>query len=93
MKPYPGLLDAFEEVVAKACFLPADGVLFRRGFAAALGLAATVFLLLMIWSDNPLDAHGLFERLATGALSVWMLVFATRMLRWLNPRQGPLERR
>jgi hypothetical membrane protein len=71
----------------------ADGVLFRRGFAAAMGLSAMIFLLLMTWSDNPLDAHGLFERLATGALSLWMLVFATRMRRWPNPRRDPLARR
>ena len=71
----------------------ADGALFRRGFALAMGVLAAIFLLLMTWSDNPLDAHGLFERLATGALSLWMLAFATRMRRWLNPRQDPPERR
>ena len=71
----------------------ADGALFRRRFAAAMGVSATIFLLLMTWSDNPLDAHGLFERLATGALSLWMLVFATRMLRWPNSRPGRPARR
>ena len=71
----------------------AAGVLFRSWFSMTIGLSATIFLLLMTWSDNPVDAHGLFERLATGVLSLWMLVFATRALRWpnvnpLNARQG-----
>jgi hypothetical membrane protein len=61
----------------------AAGVLWRSWFAAAVGLSATIFLLLMTWSDNPIDAHGLFERLATGVLSLWMVVFA------LGIRHGP----
>ena len=64
-------------------------VVFRRtrdmqSFAAyseasgALGLA---FLLLMIWSAEQGSARGLFERLSSGVLSLWILVFALRLQR------------
>ena len=53
-----------------------------RGLAAysvvsgALGLA---FLLLMLWSAEHGTARGLFERLSSGALSLWILVFALNL--------------
>jgi hypothetical membrane protein len=65
------------------------GVSFqRRGwpqlltwYSVGTGVLALIFLLLMSWSRNPLIAHGLFEHLATGVLSLWLLVFAARLLR------------
>lgn len=53
------------------------------------GILALVFLLLMSWSSNPVNAPGLFEHLATGLLSLWILVFATTLIR--TPEQH-LER-
>ena len=60
----------------------AAGVLFRRWVDLGLGLATTAFLLLMTWEENPIHAEGLWERLATGALSLWVLVFAMWVRGW-----------
>jgi hypothetical membrane protein len=65
------------------------GVVFRLGggsrpmawYSVATGLLALAFLLLMQWPGNPWPARGLFEHLASGVLSLWVLVFAVRMLR------------
>jgi len=65
------------------------GVLFRRfaplrslsWFSIACGVVALLSLLLMSWKDNPVRAPGLFELLATGILSIWIFVFALRLLR------------
>jgi hypothetical membrane protein len=46
--------------------------------SGALGLA---FLLLMLWSAEHGTARGLFERLSSGVLSLWILVFALRLQR------------
>jgi hypothetical protein len=51
--------------------------LFSLG-CSALGLA---FLLLMVWSDALRAGTGLYERLSSGALSLWVFVFAARMWR------------
>ena len=60
----------------------------RRGWPRPLiwysvgsGFLALMCLLLMSWSRNPLHAPGLFEHLATGVLSLWLLVFALRLMR------------
>lgn len=65
------------------------GLIFRRHgwpqslswYSVGTGVLALVFLVLMSWSQNPVNAPGLFEHLATGVLSLWLLVFATRLLR------------
>jgi len=46
--------------------------------SGVLGLA---FLLLMVWSAEQGSARGLFERLSSGVLSLWILVFALRLAR------------
>lgn len=51
--------------------------LFSIGCAAA-GL---VFLLLMVWSAELRAGTGLYERLSSGVLSLWVLVFAARLWR------------
>lgn len=66
----------------------AAGALYRRRLDAALGAAAAVFLLLMTWGDNPIHAEGLWERLATGTLSVWLLAFAARVMGWPRARNA-----
>jgi hypothetical membrane protein len=48
------------------------------GISGVLGLA---FLLLMLWSAEHGTARGLFERLSSGVLSLWILVFALRLRR------------
>ena len=45
------------------------------------GLAAAGFLLLLTWENNPIPAVGLWERLATAALSIWLIVFSRRWQR------------
>jgi hypothetical membrane protein len=50
-------------------------------YSVGSGILALVFLILMSWDRNPLNAPGLFEHLATGVLSLWVLVFATRLMR------------
>ena len=65
------------------------GLIFRRHgwpqiltwYSVGTGVLALVFLVLMSWSRNPVNAPGLFEHLATGVLSLWLLVFAVRLLR------------
>ncbi|EAR23530.1 DUF998 domain-containing protein [Nitrococcus mobilis] len=64
-------------------------VLLRRGwlkgfgwFSVSSGLLASIFLLLMSWTQNPLNVPGLYEHLASLVLSVWVLVFAVRLLRY-----------
>jgi len=65
----------------------------RRGWPQPLiwcsvgsGILALIFLLLMSWSRNPLNAPGLFEHLATGVLSLWLLVFAAYLRKSTGPR-------
>jgi hypothetical membrane protein len=70
-------------------------VLFRRvhalrslsPFSFVSGGVALVSLLLMSQGAGPAPLHGLFEHLATIALSVWVLVFARRLV-----RRGSAER-
>jgi len=55
-----------------------------RGLAAysvATGVLGLAFLLLMLWSAEHGTARGLFERLSSGVLSLWILVFALRLQR------------
>lgn len=73
------------------------GIAFRRQrwprvltwYSVGSGILALVLLLLMSWSRNPVNTPGLFEHLATGVLSLWLLVFAARLMR--APEQ-PLQR-
>lgn len=70
------------------------GITFqRRGWQPGLnwysvgsGILALIFLLLMSWTQNSLNAPGLFEHLATVVLSLWVLVFAVRLMR--SPEQS-----
>jgi hypothetical membrane protein len=65
------------------------GVTFRRHillqglvwYSVVSGILALFFLILMSWDRNPVNAPGLFEHLATGVLSLWVMVFATRLMR------------
>jgi hypothetical membrane protein len=65
------------------------GVLFRRfvplrslsWFSIGSGVVALAALLLMSWKENPLGVPGLFELIATAALSIWIFAFAVRVMR------------
>lgn len=65
------------------------GIIFRRigwprcliRYSFVAGILALIFLLLMSWSQNPVKLPGLFEHLATGILSLWLVVFAVRLFR------------
>lgn len=65
------------------------GLLLRRHrwppaltrYSVASGVLLLMSLLLMSWSRNPVNAPGLFEHLATGFLSLWLLVFAVYLIR------------
>ena len=65
------------------------GVVFTRtnklknlaAYSAASGVLGLAFLLLMLWSAEHGTARGLFERLSSGVLSLWILVFALRLAR------------
>ena len=64
-------------------------VVFRRtrdmqslaAYSVASGALGLAFLLLMVWSVEQESARGLFERLSSGVLSLWILVFALRLQR------------
>ena len=49
------------------------------------GILGLAFLLLMMWSAEPRAGTGLYERLSSGVLSLWVLAFATRMWRDNTP--------
>lgn len=53
--------------------------------AVATGVLALTLLLLMSWDGNPVHAPGLFEHLASGVLSLWVLAFAASLLRDRRP--------
>ena len=65
------------------------GVVFKRSrdlrglaaYSVASGALGLAFLLLMLWSAEHGTARGLFERLSSGVLSLWILVFALRLQR------------
>jgi hypothetical membrane protein len=65
------------------------GILFRRyqslrslsAYSIVSGCLALVFLALMLWSAELRMGTGLYERLSSGLLSLWMLVFAVRLWR------------
>ena len=50
-------------------------------YSAVSGVLGLAFLLLMLWSAEQGAARGLFERLSSGVLSLWILVFALRLVR------------
>lgn len=50
-------------------------------YSVISGLLGLAFLLLMVWSAQLGTARGLFERLSSGVLSLWILVFALRFQR------------
>jgi hypothetical membrane protein len=65
------------------------GVLLRRHgslrglspYSIGASLFGLVFLLLMSWSAEPRAGTGLYERLSSGVLSLWVLMFAVRLWR------------
>jgi hypothetical membrane protein len=48
-------------------------------YSVASGILGFAFLLLMLWSAEMKTDTGLYERLATGVLSLWVFVFAVRL--------------
>ena len=48
-------------------------------YSVVSGVLGFAFLLLMLWSAEHGTARGLFERLSSGVLSLWILVFALRL--------------
>ena len=67
------------------------GLLVRRSprlrplasFSVGTGAVALVSLLFMTWARDPAQLPGMFEHLATVVLSVWLLVFAGRLV-WVE---------
>src|SRR5712691_1593572 len=80
-----GSLGALALVVSAVLW----GVVFRRirdlhnlaAYSVASGVLGLAFLLLMVWSAEHGTARGLFERLSSGVLSLWILTFALRLRR------------
>jgi len=50
-------------------------------FSVGCGTLGLVFLLLMVWSAELRAGTGLYERLSSGVLSLWVLVFAAKLWR------------
>ena len=57
------------------------GSLGFSAYSVGSGMVALTLLLLMLWDRTPVIAPGLLEHLASGVLSLWLLVFAVRLLR------------
>jgi hypothetical membrane protein len=63
------------------------GIAFRRypglrdltAYSVGSAIVGLSFLLLMVWNADLGTARGLFERLSSGALSLWIFVFAARL--------------
>lgn len=93
VSPGPNLHKLFATVGFAAGVLAALlwGVFLRRftafrtlsSFSVGSGAVAFVSLLLMSWAGNPSMPAGLFEHVATVALSVWLLAFASRLV-WVK---------
>ena len=67
------------------------GIPFLRAlasFSVGSGVVALVSLLLMSWARHPALPLGLFEHVATVILSVWLLVFASRLVWAENATTG-----
>jgi hypothetical membrane protein len=50
-------------------------------FSVGCGTLGLLFLLLMVWSAELRAGTGLYERLSSGVLSLWVLVFAAKLWR------------
>lgn len=50
-------------------------------YSVAAGILGLVFLLVMLWDAELRINTGLYERLSTGILSLWVFVFAVRLWR------------
>jgi hypothetical membrane protein len=93
VSPGPDLHKLFATIGFSSGILAAFvwGFLLRRipplrplsSFSVACGAVALVFLLLMSWARDPALPRGLFEHVATVVLSIWLLVFAVRLL-WIK---------
>lgn len=61
-------------------------------YSVASGILGLVFLLVMLWDAELRINTGLYERLSTGILSLWVFVFAVRLWRLkaynLNPDES-----
>lgn len=72
------------------------GVILRRrggrgrlgAYSILSGLAALVFLVLMSSSEETRAGTGLYERLSSGLLSLWVLVFAASLWPLKSPERG-----
>ena len=51
-------------------------------YSIGTGVLALLFLIMMSWNRSTLSTAGLFEHLATAVLSVWVLAFAARLMRY-----------
>jgi hypothetical protein len=61
-------------------------------YSVGCGIVGLVFLLLMAWSAEPRAGTGLYERLSSGVLSLWVLVFAATLWRLQAFRLRPADR-
>lgn len=57
-------------------------------FSVGCGILGLVFLLLMVWSAESRAGTGLYERVSSGVLSLWVLVLAARLW-WRAPDHVP----
>jgi len=68
-------------VLWSAVFTRSNKLKNLAAYSAVSGVLGLAFLLLMLWSAEQGAAKGLFERLSSGVLSLWILVFALRLVR------------
>ncbi len=77
-----GFLALIGASVLWGIFLRRDQSLRWLGlYSVASGILGLVFLMLMLWDAETRTGIGLYERLATGVLSLWVFVFAVRLWR------------
>jgi hypothetical membrane protein len=72
---------AISTILWSVVFKRAPNLRNLSAYSVASGVLGFAFLLLMVGSAETGTARGLFERLSSGALSLWILVFALRLQR------------
>ena len=72
---------AISTVLWSVVFKRAPNLRNLSAYSVASGILGLAFLLLMVANAEPGAARGLFERLSSGVLSLWILLFALRLRR------------
>lgn len=83
----PLLARAGASIIGGACFRRVQELRNLSLYSVASGVLGLLFLVLMALGAEPRTAAGLYERLSSGVLSLWVLVVAIRLWRRGQPER------